>query len=210
MKLPKSYFHNLTTSKYREYLKLLPDMKKENVRIVTTLIFTFFAMSFFGIFAINPTLTTIVTLKKQLADSEHVYEKLKVKINALSSLQQQYQVLQPDLPTVIEAVPTDPKAALLTGQIIGLSKQSRVNIHSLTLSEVQIIGAKESSAPEKVNDFSYTFSLVAEGSYEQLMVFAKSLSQINRIVNIESLTVAKDPKSNALTMALTGRAYFKK
>ncbi len=110
MKIPKNYFENLSTSKYREYLKLLPNFHEENTRIITTLILTFLAMSFFGIFAINPTLSTIVTLKKQLADSQLVHEKLGTKINNLSSLQQQYTQLSSELPVVFEAIPQTAQA----------------------------------------------------------------------------------------------------
>lgn len=205
MKLPKNYFENLTVKRYREYLKLLPDMQKENTRIITTLILTFTAMSFFGIFAINPTLSTIITLKKQLSDSILVNEKLATKLNNLSSLQQQYTTLSSDLPVVFDAIPKNPEAPSLMGQITSLSEEKKVQLTSLSVSEVQLTGG---STPQ--NNSSYAFSLQAEGSYDDLINFTKSLTQINRIININSLSVVKDAKPNILNLELTGRGYFKK
>src|SRR4051794_1976618 len=98
MKLPKNYFENLTAAKYREYLKLLPSIHDERTQLITMLIFTFVALSFFGLFAINPTLSTIVELKKELSDSQFVDQQLTNKINNLESLQQRYNLLGPDLP----------------------------------------------------------------------------------------------------------------
>ncbi len=217
MKLPKNYFSNLSTSKYREYLKLLPTMQKENTRIIVTLIFTFFAISFFGIFAINPTLSTIVTLRRQLSDSQLVYESLKTKIANLSSLQQQYAQLSPDLPMVFEAIPKEVKAPTLMSQIIGLASLRRVTIISLETSEVQLSGTTplENQPPDgsitaDKESNSYAFSLKASGTYEDLMDFTKSLTKINRIIKIESVSMSKDSEKDTLAMDVEGRTYFQK
>lgn len=253
MKLPRAYFNNLTASKYREYLKLLPDIQKENTRAVVTLIFTFFAMSFFGIFAINPTLSTIVTLKKQLADSQLVHDNLKTKISNLSALQQQYTQLSTDLPTVFEAIPEDARATSLLGQIMGLAKEKRVVILSLGTSRINLLGETQNPTtpttgtadpgttgegssgegaivapgtttgqpgaelPQPDNamtdesaKLSYTFSVRAQGAYEDLIAYAKSLTQLGRIISVESISISKDPKENVLVLDIEGRAYYQK
>jgi len=205
MKLPKNYFENLTAKRYREYLKLLPDLQKENTRIITTLILTFSAMSFFGIFAINPTLSTIVTLKKQLSDSMLVHEKLGIKLNNLSSLQQQYSSLSSDLPVVFDAIPQNPQAPNLMGEIIALSQEKKTQLTSLSVSGIQLTGD-----PNPLNGSSYIFSLQAQGAYDDLINFTKSLAQINRIISIDSISIARDVKPNTLDLNLVGRGYFKK
>ena len=206
MKLPKNYFENLSASKYRDYLKLLPDMHEENTRIITTLIFTFAAMSFFGIFAINPTLSTIVELKKQLADSEQVNELLTTKINNLSALQGQYTLLTPDLPTILTAIPEDAEAPLLMGQVQALAKRSKLKLISFRVSEVQLT----SPQVKTVKGSSFIFSLEAQGEYQDMINFVSSLSKMNRIVTLESLSITKEPKQNALVLNIRARQYFKK
>jgi len=205
MKLPKNYFENLSASKYREYLKLLPDMRHENTRIITSLILTFIAMSFFGIFAINPTLSTIVTLKKQLSDSILVNEKLGTKINNLSSLQQQYTNLSPDLPYVFDAIPQNPKAPSLMGEIAALAQKKKIQITSLTISQARLTDIVDSP-----NGSSYAFALQTKGDYNDLMNFTKSLVQLSRIIKIETLSVTKEPTTSIIILGINGRGYFKK
>lgn len=204
MRIPKNYFENLSTSKYREYLKLLPNIEREDTRIVTTLILTFAAMSFFGIFAINPTLSTIVTLKKQLSDNQLVYEKLKEKNNNLSLLRQQYNSMETDLPVIYAALPEQANAPTLLGQIIALSQKTKVKTTSISVSNAQLTGAADSK-----DGNSYAFSLKAQGSYDDLMTFARTLSQMDRIITVESLTINKDAQQNTLVLGLDGLGYFK-
>lgn len=142
MKLPSSYFENLSTQRYREYLKLLPDMQRESTRAITMLIFTFITLSIFGVFAIEPTLTTIFSLRKQLADSTYVKEQLTTKIGNLSALQQQYTLYSSEFPIVFDAVPNSPDATRLAGQIAGLSQNSGLTITSFRLDQVQLSASK--------------------------------------------------------------------
>lgn len=205
MRLPRKYFDNLSTSKYKDYLKLLPNMQKENTRIVTTLILTFLAMSFFGIFAINPTLSTIITLKKQLADSMVVHSALEQKISNLSSLQQQFSALGPDLPFIFAAIPFEPSAPTLIGKIYGLAQNTNVNITFISALDLQILGQDKTP-----NNSSYIFSFQAKGSYNSLANFIKDLSNIDRIISVDSVSVSKDPKQNDIFMDIKGRAYYQK
>ena len=205
MKLPENYFKNLTNSKYRDYLKLLPDMHKENNQLITTLIMTFFALTFFGIFAINPTLTTIVELEKTLEDSEFTHQQLSTKITHLSTLQQSYNSLSNDMPFIEEALPRHPDAPTLAGQIHTLTRESKLSIRNLRISQVQLAGGKK----EGTKGFSYVFNLEAEGTYENMMQFADNATKFNRIVTVESISIGKDSTSGNLVMFMRGRQYFK-
>lgn len=206
MKLPNNYFENLSAQKYKEYLKLLPDFKKENTQLITTLIFTFVAMTFFGLFAINPTLSTITQLKKQLADSEFVHQQLTKKIESLSALQQQYNSIEADLPVVYAAIPQNPQTAFLSGQVEALAQKSNVSITSFRVFEVQLASIN----PPPPNGASYTFFVEGLGTYENMTTFATDLSQLNRIVTIETMAITKDVKQESLRLTIRGRVYLKK
>lgn len=205
MKLPKNYFENLSTVKYREYLKLLPNMRKESTKAITMLIFTFVALSFLGIFAINPTLVTITELQKQLDESKFVYRSLTTKINNLSSLQQQYDTLSDDLSFVFDAIPQNPSAPSLIGQIEALADKQNIKITSLRVNKVEL---SKIIKPDK-ESFSYTFALEANGEYSQLTNFTESLININRIIVVESISLIKDTRTNLLVLSIQGRGYFK-
>lgn len=205
MKLPKNYFENLSAAKYREYLKLLPHGQQEGVKNFVTLLLTFAALIFFSIFAINPTLSTIIDLKKQLKDSKFVADQLDKKIKALTTLHEEHNTLTAQLPYIYDAIPQDPSVFPLAGQIQALAKQSGVTISELRVFEVQITGKTQST----LKNPSFTFALQASGSYDKLLTFASSLTKFNRIITTESIALKKDIRNDQLTLELRGRAYFK-
>lgn len=205
MKLPSTYFENLSNAKYRQYLKILPDMKKENTRLITTLILTFVALSFFGIFAINPTLTTIIELQKQLDDSEFTHQQLTTKITSLSTLLQKYNNLQDDLQVIENAIPKQAAATKLTGQIHTLTKEYNLTVRNLHVAQVTLTSGKT----PKTKSLSYVFNLEAGGTYKNMMEFAENVTKFNRIVTIESISISRDPRSQDIVMNMRGRQYFK-
>src|SRR5687767_10764921 len=83
--------------------------RDEKTKNLSAIILTFLALSFFGLFAINPTISTIVQLKKEIADNQEVNQKLEEKITNLSTLQQKYNLLQNDIPFIFSAIPQNPQ-----------------------------------------------------------------------------------------------------
>jgi Tfp pilus assembly protein PilO len=169
------------------------------------LIITFLALSFLGIFAIQPTLSTITDLQKQLEDSNFVYEKLTTKMENLQKLQEQYLVITDDLPFVFDAIPQTPTVPPLVGQIEAIAKKSGVKINTLRVNKVLL--NKNIKAGSNTSKFSFTIE--TEGTYENLTKFATSLTFFNRLVNIESISILKDPRRDALTLTVKGIEYFK-
>lgn len=205
MRLPKSYFENLSAAKYREYLKLLPSIEKENTRVFVTLALTFGALIFFGIFAINPTLTTIAELQKELEDNIAVEQQLRTKIENLSALQQQYIEIERDLPYLYNAVPKTAQAPLLSAQVSSLADKNNLTMTSYRVAEVQLVSTNIQTAKNP----SFIFTIQAEGTYEDMITFSTALSQLERIVTVESMSIGRDSKTNNLLLTLRGRQYFK-
>src|SRR5690606_19872349 len=100
------------------------------------LTFTFLGLSFLGLFAINPTLTTIIELQKQLEESKFVHEQLTTKMNNLSNLQQQYNTLSDDLIYVYDAIPQNADATKVIAQLYTLAEKENLQITSITISPV--------------------------------------------------------------------------
>ncbi len=207
MKLPKNYFESLSTNKYREYLKLLPAAKNENAHIFVSLALTFAALSFFGIFAINPVLSTIIDLKKQLADSKYVDQQLGIKITNLSLLQQKYTNFpQSDFQVIYAAIPSDASIPTLMGQVEAVAEKSNLTVTSLRVSEAQLLSNKEISP----KNASFAFTLDTKGTYEDMLTFASNLIAFDRIITIDSLSISKDVRKENLVLTLRGSSYFKK
>lgn len=204
MALPNSnIFKKLKENKY---LELLPDLKQEKTQKFTTIVLTLIALSFFGIFAINPTISTIVSLKKQLSDSQFTEQQLRQKIENLSSLGQQYQTMQQDIPYIMASLPTDPEISLLIGQIQSISRNSGVQLTGVQTLQVEIVTPKTSQ--KKYSTFS--FSVSTEGSYENTSRFISSLINMQRVVSLDIIALNKKAdQSGIIQLNIKGTSYFK-
>lgn len=204
MQLPKSYFKNLSAAKYREYLKLLPNIQQDTTHTFVMLALTFGALSFFGIFAISPTLSTIFDLRKQLADDTFVNQQLQTKINNLSSLEQQYNQMGSNLTNIYNAIPQNPDAPLLSAQIAALAQKHNLTLTNYNVAEVQLVSSTKNSKVQ-----SFVFTLQAEGNYNDMLSFTKELPTLTRLITVESMEIGKSQQSGALALTLRGRQYFK-
>lgn len=199
----KNVFLHLQKSKYWE---MLPNLKEEKTKNFTTLILTLVALSFFGFFAISPTLSTIAQLRRQIGDNEFVNKKLEEKIQNLSLLQREYGLLEKDFPIVFAGVPQAPSAPLLVGQIQFLALES-----SLAITRLQVFQVELSQKTDKNEPSSFAFSLETQGTTPQLTNFLNSLLRFERIITLENISLAKSSdKEEVLKLDLKGRAYFKK
>jgi Tfp pilus assembly protein PilO len=205
MKLPKNYFAHLNTATYRDYLKLLPPIKQEHTKAIIMLIFTFIALSFFGFFAINPTIATIINLQKQIDDNESVLQQLTTKMNHLSQLQQQYTFLSNDLPIIFAAIPEQANIPFLIGQIQNIAEQNALTITALRVPEVALTNGSATDTTAS----SFTIELETRGSYTNSMHFITALSTMNRLVTIEKIGIKKDTKQNTILLQIQARSYNK-
>lgn len=198
-----SLFKNLQKKKFFE---ALPNFKEERMQKFTTLVFTVTALSFFGLFAISPTLSTIANLNKQLSDNKFVDQQLQDKINNLYLLQQKYSQLTPDLPYVLDSFPKNPQVPLLVAQLQSLAQSSNIAITSLQTFEVEVPNSSVSTKKY----YAYSFSISAGGSYENLSKFVNSMIKMQRIVSINILTLSRNTGEGPPTqLNFKGTAYFK-
>src|ERR1035437_6313866 len=133
---------------YEKYLELIPDLKKEKAQKYITIVLTLTTAIILGLFAINPTFSTIANLQKQIDDNKFVQQKLQQKINNLSVLQQKYNNLQSDLPVVYDAVPKTTEIPLFMAEAQSIANNTSLTLTSLQTSEVslsQLPSQKQSS-----------------------------------------------------------------
>jgi type IV pilus assembly protein PilO len=191
----------LNKEQYGRYLELIPNFKKEKAQKFTTIVLTIVSVIILAVFAINPTLSTIANLQKQLDDAKFVAEKLDIKINNLSTLQTKYETLKPDLPIIYASLPRKEEAALLTGQIQALAQEN-----GLAVAIIQVTDFTESKS------FSYfTFNVSMQGDYENLVGFLNKLVRMQRIVDLKDISITSPENSeDNLILSTRGIALFKK
>ena len=190
-----------------KYLELIPDFSQEKTERFTSLILTLIALSVFGLFAISPTLSTIAKLQKEIDDSKALSQKLEDKIADLASLQQSYKRLENDIPVVFDSMPNTPLVPLLIGHIQSIAKDSNLRVIQIQNSETELFTEVD---PARKYYF-YTFSVTADGNYENILRFTDNLTNLQRIVSIKTVSISKEKDTaGALQLNLEGIAYYKR
>ena len=172
------------------------------------LVLTLCALSFFGFFAIKPTVSTIIRLQKEISDSQLILNKLGIKINNLTELRKQYFNLQDDIPIVTSAITVQSDVPLLFGQIQSIGLTSNVTIKKLQNFEVEVLGNDNKTGQ---NYSSYSFAVGGEGSLENISGFMDKLINMERVVNIDMFSINKtsNQKDGSIEFDIQGTAFFK-
>jgi len=190
-----------------KHLELLPDLSNARTQKFTSIALTLVALSFFGLFAINPTLSTIAKLRKEISDYEIVNQKLEQKITTLKSLQQTYSRFENDVPYIFESIPQSALVPLFIGQVQSVAKGSNVRLSHLQSSQVDLF--KENGDLKRY--YFYSFSLTGEGFYEDILKFIENVTNMQRMVNIDLFSIKKVGAENrSLQFNLQAVTYYKK
>lgn len=192
---------NLTAKK--PIIQTIDQINKEKIATYAYLIFSLLTISFFGIFAILPAFSTITNLRKQYEDNQKISQALEQKLNALVALDQEYTVLEGDLPYVYNAVPSSAEIPTFIRQVETLGQESNVFINSLTTGTVEYYPLTESQD----GLFSYSFSLEASGEEININRFINSIISFNRIVSIDRINTGRSTGDEFRT-SIGGKVFF--
>lgn len=228
METKKEIFANLKKSKY---YSLIPNLREKKVQTFYSLTLTLIAVSICVYFAINPTVSTIVQLTKQLEDSKKIEQKLSEKISNLQTLQQKYNLIQQDLPLLYEAMPETPKVPPFQGQILAIAQNTTTTLTQLQTSQVALLAQKNTKpSPAPINPppaqvgsevfppspqtntspsqispsitpSSFSFSVGIEGPYKNITDFLTTLVNFDRIATIDSLSIKPGTSKTAVWKA---------
>lgn len=191
-----------------KYFPILPYSTSERSQKFFGVVLTLCALSFFGFFAIKPTVSTILKLQKEISDNQFVLDQLEVKIKNLTILRKQYFNLQTDLPMITSTITIQPDAHLLFAQIQSIARNSNITIKKLQNFEVEVLRNDKSV---NKNYYSYSFTIAGSGTFENIFKFTQTLTNMERVVNIDifSINNIANQKSEALEFNIQGTAFFK-
>ena len=197
--------HSLPKNVYLQYIKLFPVTQTEQIKNYTTLILTLIAIIVFSLFAISPTINTIVELRKTLADSQFAEEALEQKLAAMQSLQEQYGTLGQTLDRISSTIPTTPEAPLLLAKVQTLASDAGLTIIKVEALQVELTKkGGESSQPS-----SFVFSITVAGRYDQILRFLESLPRLDRLTTIDTITLTRNiEEPGQVTANIRAKAYF--
>ncbi len=198
---------NVRYSRYFTYIQ--PVLKSPIVKTYGTYTLTFFTMAIFIIFAIKPTIETIIVLQKKIEDSNLVLEKINKKSEDLSLGKQNYQALDPTIRQKINmAVPDTLSLKTLIQSLEQAANTNQASISALQVQPVTIESKDPNSVSTALGEIEFTFNI--EGSYNTLLTVLKQIQSSTRLISIENLLFNKALDGNILLLSVTGKAYYLK
>ena len=175
----------------RYYLSMEPVLTKPVNQAYTAIIFSFLAVSLFGWYAIRPTVQTIVTLKREIADKTVLNKQMEDKISALIEAQATFGDVEQNLGVITQALPTSSDPVTAIAQLQGLAQESNVTITALSLPSLPLspkqIGKQQSPSPTIV---SFVVPISVTGSYTDVKNFLQGIGNLRRIIQINSMVFA--------------------
>lgn len=214
--------HSLKRIYKRYYTFLGPLMGQPKARAYTFLGISLLTVAFFIFFAIRPTINTIIGLQKQIQDDREVEKKLQEKINALSQLQAEYEIIQPDLPVLDAALPVAPEVSDLIKTAEKLAGDNQASLSAMQVSETMLSEDKKDtldtaqktaanknkpagvSKPSTATPISMVFT--TETDYVNVIKMISAINRLPRLYSLQSVTMLKGLRN--IVFNLKTNAYY--
>lgn len=205
---------NFTENSYSYRLKSF--FKTKEAKAYTMAILSLFAISFFTIFAIKPTLNTFFALQKQIKDYQEFDKELEKKINDLLKAQEIYRTYKDDAYLLKEALPSDPQIPDVLKKIENISKDSKVELADVSVKDVLLIGKnKETQNQNKVPaDYaSFNFTFTTKGLYTDSETILKRFLNLRRLIAYNGIELTREEKSQdnngkSISAKINAKAYY--
>ncbi|MDP3994652.1 MAG: hypothetical protein Q8P91_02390 [bacterium] len=191
--------------RYKSFFLSISDLyrKKRDLRMYLEILLSLATISFFGVFALRPTLLTISQLVVEIKSKKETIAIMNIKIKNLESAQQILLQETYRLPLLDTSVFDTPKPEVIARQFEGLSNKNIVKISGLSFEKTTLKPLPENS--EAIN-----LTVSAAGSYQGLYSFLKDVENLRIPVQIDTFQIgtAKAEDKTFLTLAISGRIPY--
>lgn len=176
------------------------------VKTYAPAIFTILTMAVFVIFAIKPTIETILVLQKKLNDADTIVAKVNAKAENLSQARENYQKLDKTVKDKVQAA--IPDGIDLKSLIQNLEQAARTYEASISALQIQPIAlvATQDHTELKLQEASFIFNL--ETSYQRATAILQDLARSSRLISIDKITLNRAGEGKNLILSIAGKAYF--
>lgn len=201
MPLP-SFHHPILKKAYKQFS---PIVKNKKTASYFTITLSLLSLSFFGLFAIRPTIITATTLIKSVSDLKKLSMQYEEKIGSLIRGQSEYEQIRNQIPLIDSAVPEDSKFSKLAKAVEKFAAQENISFSQFQIESVSI-----SKLPPSNKLYSLSFSMAGYGEYSSISLFLSHLINWKRLVTINSIDLSGEgsTQSGLLRLSLRGTAYY--
>ena len=192
---------------------------KPNIKIYLELILSLTTIIIFSIFAIKPTILTIIELNKEIQTKENTITEIKQKLIDLQKVNDIMQNEAEKLARIETAIPSSATPENIILEMERLANKNSLQILNLSMSEVTIMGNEKlkkkgadnlEKLPLEADELPFNVSL--SGSYQNLVLLISDIENQIRPIKIDSLTIntSTTDEGKVLILTVAGRLPFVK
>lgn len=162
--------------------------QKPIAKVSIELIITIFTVIFLAIFAIQPTITTMSALVKNIEDKQKVDQELTKKAAALSTLNSELAPLKSQVRMLNSAIPNEPDIDGILRRIEKIASG-----RPIVLTSIQSNKTPKDEDPDRkgVPELStLTLQIGVKGSYLDIKDFLEAILKIDRQFTVVSLSIS--------------------
>jgi Tfp pilus assembly protein PilO len=148
------------------------------------------------VFAIRPTITTIIRINNEISEKKELNTSLDNKINALSQLDKQYTTSKDDFNNLKLLYPADNDFSLVLANIQPILARDSFSLSGISFDEYQ---NEDFTVTTKVLE-PYSLKLSVVGSPANIVNLLKDLESLPMSPVIESLSYSDQKDSNGSTI----------
>jgi len=190
--------------------------EKASLRAFLEIILTLSTTTIFALFALKPTILTIISLTNEIKQKKETVVQLDQKIRDLALASNVKAQNQSKLDDIDVAVNTVPKPHVLAKQMLGLSAKDSVELVAASVGEVVIINNSSNvttlsdAKPLPGDPIGMQFYINLKGTYPDLVTFIRDLEDLRVIAKVDSLTITstKSDTGNVIGVAISGRTPY--
>ena len=186
-------------------------------RVSVFVVISFMTVSFFSMFAVRPTLTTIGQLIREIEDKRQIVERLDKKLSQLEQAQEEYVQIEDDSLLLWGAIPAEPQLSKFILQLEVLALQKNVNLVNFQIEPVTLLGIPTKVAEKKAGGEKgapmVSVNITAGGSFEQVKEFVRMIERLERLMVVNEVnwsvgTPFLKREGAEVTASIRGKVYF--
>lgn len=184
-------------------------MRSKFAKTYSSLIFSLITVAIFSYYAVRPTVTTILSLQKSIAEQNDVLITLKEKVSALVQGKQNYENIPSSVKNKLDGlVPDNPELPALINSLTFAAQTAQASISGIQVQPVILENPKtQVSKSAQVQEVMFNFN--TQGNFSSLMKLLAALKRSDRLIILDTINF-NQPEDSSLIMTVSGKAYYLK
>ena len=204
--------------RYKEFFLNISSFYKQraDLRAFLEIILSLTTIIIFLLFALKPTVLTILSLLQEIKNKENTVAALTLKVTNLQKANDVFAQNEASIANIDIAIGTTPEPDIIMQQIQGLAVKNSVIILGASVSQVTIIGttpAKKTSTDVKPlpgGAKEMPISISVKGDYANILQYVKDFENLRVITKIDSLAInsSTTDQGQVIVAIINGRVPF--